>query len=85
MIHFPLPKSGERLRIWQDAFSQKARLEDRIDLARIAEHHELAGGTIMNVVRYASLQALSRNSDTLLQKDLEEGIRREFHKEGRTV
>jgi len=85
VIHFPLPKSGERLRIWQDAFSPKARLEDRIDLARIAEHHELAGGTIMNVVRYASLQALSRNSDTLLQEDLDEGIRREFHKEGKTV
>jgi hypothetical protein len=85
VIHFPMPKPGERLRIWQGAFSPKAVLEDRIDLVRVAEKYELAGGAIMNVVRYASLKTLSRASETLLLEDLEEGIRREFHKEGRTV
>ena len=85
VIYFPMPKPGERLRIWKSAFSHKARLEEKISLARIAEKYELSGGTIMNVVRYASLKALSRKDDTILLEDLEEGIRREFQKEGRTV
>jgi len=85
VIYFPMPKSGERLRIWSGAFSPKAVLEEKINMQQIAEKHELAGGTIMNVVRYASLKALSRKNDIILSEDLEDGIRREFHKEGRTV
>lgn len=85
VIHFPLPKPAERLRIWQGAFPAKARLDPALDLERIAEKHELAGGAIMNVVRFAALKALSRESDLILVDDVEEGIRREFLKEGRTV
>jgi ATP-dependent 26S proteasome regulatory subunit len=84
-IHFPMPKASERLRLWKDAFSSKATLEETIDLAKIADKYELSGGTIMNVVRYSSLKTLSRNGTTILLDDLEEGIRREFLKEGRTV
>ncbi len=39
----------------------------------------------MNVVRYSSLKTLSRNENRILLEDIEEGIRREFLKEGRTV
>lgn len=85
VVHFPMPKPPERLRIWKESFSNKTTLDWEIDLARIAEKHELSGGTIMNVVRYVSLMALSRNSNTIRLEDLEEGIRREFLKEGRAV
>jgi len=85
MVYFPMPKPAERLRIWTNAFSPRAEPEQKIDLGRIAEKYELAGGTIMNVVRYASLKALSRQSVVILLEDLEEGIRREFQKEGRTL
>jgi SpoVK/Ycf46/Vps4 family AAA+-type ATPase len=85
VICFPMPKPSERLRIWQRAFSPKAVLEEGIQLARMAEQYDLAGGTIMNVVRYSSLKAISRNGNTILLEDLEDGIRREFVKEGRTV
>jgi SpoVK/Ycf46/Vps4 family AAA+-type ATPase len=85
VIHFPMPKAAERLRIWKHAFSAKAELEKRIDLNQIAEKYELSGGTIMNVVRYASLKALSRNETRIVLEDLEDGIRKELLKEGRTV
>lgn len=85
VIYFPMPKPAERLRIWENAFSAKAMLEEAVDLHRIAEEHELSGGTIMNVVRYASLKTLSRNEVTIALDDLEEGIRREFLKEGRML
>lgn len=85
VVHFPMPKPAERRRIWGQAFSPRAVLESRIDLARMAEKHELSGGTIMNVVRYSSLKALSRDGSTILLDDMDEGIRREFLKEGRTA
>ncbi|BAY09890.1 ATP-binding protein [Calothrix sp. NIES-2098] len=85
VVHFPIPKASERLRLWKNAFSAKAVLEETIDITRIAEKYELSGGTIMNVVRYSSLKALSRNQTKILLDDLEEGIRRELLKEGRTA
>ena len=85
VVSFSVPRADERLRIWKNAFSHKAELEDSIDLGRTAERHHLTGGTIMNVVRYSSLKALSRNTATILRQDVDEGIRREFLKEGKTV
>ena len=85
VILFPMPKPTERLKIWGNAFSLKAQLEGKLDLFRIAERYELSGGTIMNVVRYSSLKALSRHDNTILSDDVEEGIRRELLKEGRSV
>jgi len=85
IIHFPIPKANERLRLWENAFSPKITLETIVDLSRIAEKFELSGGTIMNVVRYSSLKALSRSETIILLDDLEEGIRREMLKEGITI
>jgi hypothetical protein len=85
VVYFPMPRPVERLRIWQNAFSPKSVLEERIDLPRIAERYDLSGGTIMNVVRYSSLKALSRKASVIFLEDLEEGVRREFVKEGRPV
>jgi ATPase family protein associated with various cellular activities (AAA) len=83
VVHFPIPRSAERLRIWKEAFSPRARLDPRVDLSRLSEKYELSGGTIMNVVRYASLMALSRGGNAILPEDLEDGTRRELLKEGR--
>jgi hypothetical protein len=84
VVHFPMPGPAERLRLWREAFPRRARLEERIDLAAIAERHELSGGTIMNAVRHAALAALARASEVVLLDDVEEGIRRELLKEGRS-
>lgn len=83
MIYFPLPRPEERLRLWQQGFSKKARLADDIDLHKIAKDHEFAGGAILNAIRYASLQALARNSDTIVLEELLQGIRKEYAKTGK--
>lgn len=85
VVNFPMPKPPERLRIWRNAFSTKTVLEPRVDLDAVARRYDLSGGTIMNVVRYSSLKAMSRNDNIILLEDIETGIRREFQKEGRTV
>ncbi|MEK7718522.1 MAG: ATP-binding protein [Bacteroidota bacterium] len=84
VIQFPMPKPAERGRIWKNAFSDKATLEKKVDLDKVAEQHEISGGTIMNVVRTVSLKAISRGDNKILSADMEEAIRREFMKEGRT-
>ena len=85
VVHFPMPKPAERRRIWKNAFSPHCVLDADVNIDAVAERYDLAGGTIMNVVRYASLQALSRRDNVILLEDLESGIRKELHKEGRSA
>jgi SpoVK/Ycf46/Vps4 family AAA+-type ATPase len=64
VIYFPVPRQEERLQLRQQGFSAKARLEPAIQLDKIATDYKLCGGAIMNVVCYASLQAVE-NGDNL--------------------
>lgn len=85
VINFPMPRPAERLKIWSNAFSSQTELEPQLDLAAIAEKHEVSGGTIVNVVRFVSLRSISRGSRMILREDLVEGLRREQLKEGRNL
>lgn len=85
VIQFPLPSVAERIKIWQKAFSNKVELAEDVNLIAIAEKYDISGGTIMNVVRFSSLRALSRDSKTIIKDDIEEGVRREFIKEGKRI
>jgi AAA+ superfamily predicted ATPase len=83
LVHFPMPRQNERLLIWKKGLPAAASLEPAIDLAQIAGRYEMSGGMIMNVIRYASLQAISRDERVLRHQDLLDGIRREYAKESR--
>ncbi len=84
MIYFPLPRTEDRLRLWQQGFSDQAQLHADIDLPKIAKDHEFAGGAILNAIRYASLQALARNSEVIVLEELLQGIRKEYAKTGKS-
>lgn len=84
IIDFPMPKQPERLKIWQNTFSKNTPLAADVDLELISENFEITGGSIINVVRYCSLLAITRKNHTIHQADITEGIRREFLKEGKT-
>ena len=77
-----MPRPEERLQLWRQGFSSQAQLEEALDLERIAQEHTLSGGSIMNVIRYASLQALKGGSEVIAREDVLQGIRREYAKEG---
>jgi hypothetical protein len=85
VIHFPLPGEEERLQLWQKGFPEACVFEKNIGLEKLATKHVLSGGIIMNVVRYGSLMALKKGTNKILLEDLEEGIRKELRKEGKTV
>lgn len=84
VIRFSPPNAAQRLRLWQNTFSHKTIFEETVNLNEIAQKHEITGGAILNVVQYASLKAMSRGNNILLNKDILDGIRREYHKEGKT-
>ncbi len=85
MIYFPMPGPEQRRTLWKKAFSDYTVLEDNFNLDEIANKHEMAGGAIINIVRYSSMKALKRGDNRILRKDVVEGIRKEFGKDGKIV
>lgn len=85
IIYFPMPRPEERLRLWREGFSPQTQLEPGLNLENIAEEYTLAGGAIMNVIRYASMQALQCSRTLIAADDVLQGIRRELAKEGKAT
>jgi SpoVK/Ycf46/Vps4 family AAA+-type ATPase len=86
MVHFPLPSVDQRLRLWENSFEGKRfALASDVDLRKLALDHELSGGSIINVLRYACLKAVVRNPPILRNADLVQGVQRELSKEGKFV
>ncbi len=83
IVLFRMPNAEQRLRLWEDNFKDKPyRLAREVDLGRLAQDYELSGGSIINVLRYACLQAVVREPQEILAQDLLYGVRRELHKDG---
>jgi AAA+ superfamily predicted ATPase len=85
IIHFKMPSTYERLQLWESAFSGTCRLDPKIDLQKIAEEYELAGGSIINILRFCALSAIRRKDSIVTGQELLMGIRREYKKENKTV
>lgn len=85
MIEFKIPTPELRKRLWQNSFSQRTVLEDQAVLDEIARAYDISGGSIVNVVQYASLMAVKRNNNIILRSDIRTGVMRELHKEGRSI
>ena len=84
-INFPMPTPEERLKIWNHGFSISVVFDKPIDLNEIAAKYELSGGAIINVIQHCSLRALARESNLITLNDIMEGIKREYHKNRRTL
>jgi hypothetical protein len=86
-VLFPMPDVAQRERLWRETFGAARGVEIAadIDFARIARDHELAGGAIINVLRYAALMAVARTPPVIHAADLIDGIRRERQKDGQYV
>lgn len=84
-IYFPPPKFEERLTLWQKAIPAAAQLDTDVNLSAISHQYELTGANIMNVVQHACLQSLSRGENLITNKDIVDGIKKEYGKEGKLV
>jgi hypothetical protein len=85
VIYFPIPKPGQRERIWRNTFDGDLVLDPQIDFKSIAQQYEIAGGGIINVLKYCTIKAAERKSKEVFLHDVMEGIKREMIKEGKIV
>jgi AAA+ superfamily predicted ATPase len=85
IIHFSMPNARQRLLLWRNSFPAACTMEKDIDIEKMASRYELSGGSIINVIQYCCLMAIERSSNLILLKDIESGIRRELHKEGKSI
>ena len=85
IVPFLLPRREERLKLWQNAFSNKSSLSDDVNLREIAAKYELSGSSIMSAVRHASLLAIDDNRTEIHMNEIYDGIQREYHKSGRVL
>lgn len=84
VVYFAMPDAEQRRRLWEDHFRDKPyRLAQDVDLGKLARDYEIAGGSILNVLRYACLKAVARKPREVREVDLLHGIRREMQKEGK--
>ena len=85
MVYFTMPDARQREKLWSQAFSSKSTFDTNVHLEEIADKYEIAGGSIINVIRYCSLKALNRKDHSIQKMDIINGIKREFLKEGKTI
>lgn len=83
IIHFPLPRPGERHRLWKQSFPAMVQLEQSIDLKHLAHQFELSGADIVNVVHFCCLRSMAQNQVILSKELLLEGVYRELQKLGK--
>jgi AAA+ superfamily predicted ATPase len=85
VVHFSIPNPDERLKLWEKAIPASYSLEPGIDLKAIAAKYELSGASILNIIHYAALQAISKNDQYIRLVDIIEAMRKEYRKEERTM
>jgi AAA+ superfamily predicted ATPase len=85
VVHFPMPRADERLRLWTRSLPQQVQLSSDVNLNEISMRYEISGASILNIVHHCSIEALADASLAVDRKRLESAILREFVKEGKIV
>lgn len=83
IIHFPFPRTEERLALWQKALPVQTNVADNVNWSQIAARFELTGANIVNVVHHSLLTMLASENQSLDYQEIENGIVRELVKEGK--
>jgi len=83
VVHFPMPDASMRQRLYQNCLGKSAGVGSN-DIKALAKQYEVTGSTIVNAVRYAWLMALSADKSSPSKQDIEEGLRLELAKEGKS-
>ena len=85
MVHFPMPNSNERLKLWNTIFSNTYKLNDTISVVNIAERYELSGGNIVNILQQVSILKEKEKAQEISKAMVMQAIRDEFIKKGKSI
>ena len=84
MVYFPMPEKKQRAKLWRSLFGTGWQFDDGVRFNELGKY-DLAGGSMNNVIRYASLMAMQRDSNEIQYTDIMEGVRREYAKQHRSL
>jgi hypothetical protein len=84
-VYFAMPDSAQRLRLWDKLFPQKENLSSDVNLKKLADQYEIAGGALLNVARFAAIRAKREKRKFITQSDLISGLGRELMKDGKSL
>ena len=82
IVDFPFPDVAGRTEIWKTHFPPQAPLSDDIDFHLLAQHFQIAGGNIKNIVLNAAFIAAA-NGRVIKMEHILHGTKREFEKIGK--
>ncbi|MBN3582480.1 ATP-binding protein [Algoriphagus aestuarii] len=85
VLDFDLPNYEQRLRLWITALQGEFKYHPKVDLEALAEKYELSAASIINVLHYCLLKCMVRNDFIVQMEDLNNGIRIEKVKEGKSL
>lgn len=83
MIEYDMPGATERRLLWDDILPKNLALHKEISIDQIARTYNLSGANIVNVVQFACLKTAEEGSNEISRRNLIEGIRKEYVKEGK--
>lgn len=85
IVHFPMPTVDERKMLWEKTIPKSFKLDKNVNLTKLSEDYELTGASILNIIHYVALKGMSLGKKTIDHALLDEGIRREYAKEERSM
>lgn len=84
-VEFENPEEKERIKLWQNYLPEKAKMDETFDLKKIASKYEITGANIVNAIQHACLKTMNEGLTTISLKNLSEGIKKEYRKEGKMI
>jgi AAA+ superfamily predicted ATPase len=85
IVEFENPGVAERDKLWRNYIPPSVKLDKKISMDDLARKFEITGANIVNVIHYAGLKTLERQSTTISYDDLMKGIQKEYQKEGKMI
>lgn len=85
VIDFELPDYYQRLKLWESAPLGEFDYEEGVSLDALAEKHELTAAAIVNVLHFCLLKTMERGDKKIRQRDIQQAIRLERVKEGKSI
>jgi hypothetical protein len=82
VIYFAKPEKAERELLWKKLMPAPYYYHSEANFEKMA-HYDFTGGNIINVIKAACLDAESKSTEEVANKDIEDAIKREFAKENR--
>jgi len=85
ILDFEIPDAHHRYILWKRSKTDEFEYENKVDLDNLAEQHELSAASIINILQFCVLRCLSRNDCVISYKDIQEGLKIEKIKEGKSI